>query len=412
MSRNEFGKRRLGLVAAVMSLLLLYTVLMTSVNVSTPYRPRIHDDKQFGDHPTVDLFSFPQLVGQEEQKLNRNQIPIPAVEDIDDSMTIIKTKSPESASSAESIKPNETTNELTTTQLPNNEDDEVTTTQKAIMKVKDYYPSGFSYPNPELCLLDGMGVKLLIIVISAPANFLQRKAIRLTWGTYTQRSDINIAFLIGQVNQPNITASLLKETALYDDIITANFQDSYQNLTLKSMAMLEWTSSYCSKAEYLLKADDDMFINVDNLLQFIDKLDKVDRSRSEPKIYGHLVRAGEPDRRETSKFFLSYEQFSGNTFPDYVTGPAYLFSSTLIAPSFFEKGMEARFNPMEDVFVTGLLAEALNVSRVEVAEFQSFPIQLEMTNDCELSKYISIHRVSYRGQLEIWRRLSDGRTEC
>jgi hypothetical protein len=412
MSRNEFQKRRLGLVAAVMSLLLLYTVLMTSVKLSTPLSPRIHDDQQFGDDPTVKLFSFPQLVGQGEQKLNQHQIPISYVEGIDESLTI-QTKTPESVSSVESTKPNETTNELTTTQLPYTEDDEETTSSlNPIMKVKDYYAPGFSNPNLELCLLDGMGFKLLIIVISAPANFLQRKAIRLTWGTYTQRSDINIAFLLGQANQPNITASLLKETALYKDIIQANFQDSYQNLTLKTMTMLEWTSSHCSKAEYLLKSDDDMFINVDNLLQFIDKLDKVDRSRSEPKIYGHLVRNGEPDRRETSKFFLSYDQFSGNTFPDYVTGPAYLFSSTLIAQSFFEKGLEARFNPMEDVFVTGVIAEVLNVSRVEVAEFQSFPIRLEMTNNCELSKYISIHRVSYPEQFEIWRRLSDEKTEC
>jgi hypothetical protein len=409
MSRKAVQKRYICFLTAVMSLLLVYTVLMTSVNVSTPFSIRIHDDQLLDDDPTVNLFSISQEL-REDQRLNQKQIPISAVEQIDYSMTIIQTKSLESVSSVESAKPNETTNELTTTQLPYKEyDEETKSSLNPIIKVKDYYPSGFSYPNPELCLLDGMGVKLLILIISAPANFLQRKAIRLTWGTYTQRSDINIAFLLGQANQPNITASLLKETALYKDVITANFQDSYQNLTLKSMAMLEWTSSHCSKAEYLLKADDDMFINVDNLLEFIDKLD---RSRSELKIYGHLVTAGEPDRNETSKFFLSYDQFSGNTFPDYVTGPAYLFSSTLIAPSFFEKGMESRFNPMEDVFVTGVLAEALNVSRVEVAEFQSFPIQLEMTNDCDLSKYISIHRVSYHEQFEIWRRLSDGKTEC
>jgi hypothetical protein len=389
MFRNEFQKRRLCLVAAVMSLLLLYTVLRTS----------IHDDQQFGDDPTVKLFSFPQKVGQQEQKLNPNKSPISAVEEIDGSPTI-QNKSPESVSSVESAKPNETTHEQTQASL------------NPIIKVKDYYVPGFSYPNPELCLLDGMGVKLLILIISAPGHFSHREAIRLTWGHYTLRSDVAIAFLIGKTDDLNTIDGLNQEMALYDDIIQANFQDSYQNLTLKSMAMLEWTSSYCSKAEFLLKADDDMFINVDNLLEFIDKVDKDGMSRSEPKIYGHFVRNGEPDRRETSKFFLSYDQFSGNTFPDYVTGPAYLFSSTLIAQSFFDKGMESRFNPMEDVFVTGLLAEALNVSRVEVAEFQSFPIRLAMKNNCALSKYISIHRVSYHEQFEIWRRLSDGKEEC
>jgi hypothetical protein len=404
MSRKAVEKRHICFLTAVMSLLLVYNVLMTSVNVNTPFSTRIHDDKLLDDDPTVNIFSMSQELG-EDRKLNQNQIIIPAVEEIDDSLTI-QTKTPESVSSEESAKPNETTNELTTTQLPNKETDEETTTSKAIIKVKDYYETGFSYPNPELCHLDGMGVKLLILIISAPGHFSHREAIRLTWGHYTLQRNVAIAFLIGKTNDLNTIDGLNYEMALYDDIIQANFQDSYQNLTLKTMAMLEWTSSYCSKAEFLLKADDDMFINVQNLLQFIDKMD-----RSEVKIYGRLVTGWEPVRDEESKYFLPYEQFSDNVFPDFVTGPAYLFP-TLIAQSFFETGMEARFMQMEDVFMTGLLAEAMNVTRVKVDEFQNGAIDVQNTSPCELSKYISIHMISYPEQFEIWRQVLDGKSEC
>jgi hypothetical protein len=63
------------------------------------------------------------------------------------------------------------------------------------------------------------------------------------------------------------------EKHLYDDLIVANFKDSYDNLTLKTMSTLEWMDSYCNQSEYILKTDDDMFINVPNLLSFIEKID-------------------------------------------------------------------------------------------------------------------------------------------
>jgi len=63
------------------------------------------------------------------------------------------------------------------------------------------------------------------------------------------------------------------EKHLYDDLIVANFMDSYDNLTLKTMSALEWVDTYCNQSEFVLKTDDDMFINVPNLLSFIDKIE-------------------------------------------------------------------------------------------------------------------------------------------
>jgi hypothetical protein len=220
---------------------------------------------------------------------------------------------------------------------------------------------------------------------------------------------VAIAFLLGKTDDEDVKKEMELEMNLYDDILLANFKDSYKNLTLKTMAMLEWTSRYCSKADYLLKADDDMFINVENLLNFIEK--KGDEDRKEPKFYGRLVEGWEPVRSEDSQYFLPFEQFSESTFPDFVTGPAYLFS-TGIVQLFFEKGMESRFLQLEDVFMTGVLAEAMNVSRVRVAEFENTAINVESTSRCELSKYISIHMIGYHEQFAIWRKILDGKTEC
>ncbi len=40
-------------------------------------------------------------------------------------------------------------------------------------------------------------------------------------------------------------------------------------MTLKSMAMLEWVQTYCQSAKFLLKADDDVFVNVRVLSEFV-----------------------------------------------------------------------------------------------------------------------------------------------
>jgi hypothetical protein len=397
MARNEMQQRRMYFLVTVMSLLLIYTFVMTSTNVSSP-------PSHLERHVEVPL---PPSYSQEE---------VPNQERI-----LVQNQTGENEISGVSrnysSSPDENVNiSITTkgTRIPEKnrseiEHEETSTAQTAMVKVKDVYEAGFSHPKPELCLMDGMDVKLLIIIISAPSHFNHRKAIRLTWGHYTLRSDVAIAFLLGKTDDEDVKKEMESEMNLYDDILLANFKDSYKNLTLKTMAMLEWTSSYCSKADYLLKADDDMFINVENLLKFIEK--KGDEDRKEPKFYGRLVEGWEPVRSEDSQYFLPFDQFSESTFPDFVTGPAYLFS-TGIAQSFFEKGMESRFLQLEDVFMTGVLAEVMNVSRVRVAEFENTAINVESTSRCELSKYISIHMIGYHEQFAIWRKILDGKTEC
>jgi len=69
---------------------------------------------------------------------------------------------------------------------------------KNAVRTKDIYEAGFSYPNPEVCPNEGLDVKLVILITSAPGHFSARDAIRLTWGHYSQRLDVSIAFIIGK----------------------------------------------------------------------------------------------------------------------------------------------------------------------------------------------------------------------
>lgn len=55
---------------------------------------------------------------------------------------------------------------------------------------------------------------------------------------------------------------------LSGDILQGDFNDSYDNLVFKSAAILDHFTNGCS-AQYLLKTDDDIFVNVPALTQFL-----------------------------------------------------------------------------------------------------------------------------------------------
>lgn len=177
----------------------------------------------------------------------------------------------------------------------------------------------------KICPNEGEDLKLLILISSALNHAEARLAIRQTWAHYGTRRDVSIAFVLGRTTNESITKELSIENFIYEDMIRGNFIDSYTNLTLKTISTLEWVDLHCPKAKFILKTDDDMFINVPKLLQFIDTHNKDKRV-----IYGRLAKQWKPIRNKKSKYYVSTDQFSQPLFPPFTTGPAYLITSDVI----------------------------------------------------------------------------------
>lgn len=53
-------------------------------------------------------------------------------------------------------------------------------------------------------------------------------------------------------------------------MVLEDFWDTKTNATLKSVMMLKWTLKNCDSAAWLMKTDDDVFVNLANLVKFID----------------------------------------------------------------------------------------------------------------------------------------------
>lgn len=279
------------------------------------------------------------------------------------------------------------------------------TTEK-VVKTKDIYERGhMDDPSTitNICPNKGSDVNLLILVTSAPTHREQRLSIRQSWGHYGIRRDISIGFVLGRTMDQRIEDQLSAENYMYSDIIRGNFIDSYRNLTLKTLSLLEWTSTNCPNATYLLKTDDDMFINVPKLLQFIESHLSYKRS-----IFGRLAKKWKPIRNKKSKYYVSPEQYFPPVFPPFCTGPAYLMTSDIIV-ELYNKSLSQTYLKLEDVYTTGIVAQLLNIHRINIKEFLNRRIAF---NQCNIKKSISIHMIKTNEQYDLWKKLSDNSVQC
>ncbi|XP_064009023.1 UDP-GalNAc:beta-1,3-N-acetylgalactosaminyltransferase 1 isoform X2 [Pogoniulus pusillus] len=150
---------------------------------------------------------------------------------------------------------------------------------------------------------------LVILVSSSPWDVKSRQAIRITWGSqgfwWGQR--ILTLFLLGEdTERVGSTAALSveDESILYGDIIRQDFLDTYDNLTLKTIMAFQWVSQFCSNARFLMKTDDDVFINTPNLVKFLLRLNSSENVFSGYPLINNFAYRGFYRRR-----YISYQSW-------------------------------------------------------------------------------------------------------
>ena len=55
---------------------------------------------------------------------------------------------------------------------------------------------------------------------------------------------------------------LNEESEKYGDIIQGDFLDTYHNLSYKGVMGHLWVSEFCEQAEFMIKTDDDWFVDL------------------------------------------------------------------------------------------------------------------------------------------------------
>ena len=69
-------------------------------------------------------------------------------------------------------------------------------------------------------------------------------------------------FCTGSTLDENIQRSLEEESQEYGDLVQGDFLDNYYNLSYKAIMGNLWVAEFCSQAEFVVKTDDDMYVDL------------------------------------------------------------------------------------------------------------------------------------------------------
>jgi hypothetical protein len=64
-----------------------------------------------------------------------------------------------------------------------------------------------------------------------------------------------------------LQVSLESENDQHHDLLQGSFRDAYRNMTYKHIMALKWVLHFCPGVRYVLKTDDDTFVNTPVLMR-------------------------------------------------------------------------------------------------------------------------------------------------
>ncbi|KAF7277789.1 hypothetical protein GWI33_009207 [Rhynchophorus ferrugineus] len=229
-------------------------------------------------------------------------------------------------------------------------------------KLVDINNFSFVILNEHFC--DSMEVFLLILVTSAPGHTENRLNIRSTWGF--PRKDIKLVFVLGMFADEQLEEEIEMESKLHGDIIQGNFIDSYHNLTYKTVMSLKYVVYHCPKVLYILKMDDDLFVNTPLLLNFL-KNDLSPYGSANLFLCNDMT--GSPVIRDNrSKWYVPEDVYPDSIYPSYCSGWYVIFSPD-VCFQLYQQSQNHKYLSVDDAFVYGIAARKANLKHTDISKY-------------------------------------------
>ncbi|XP_042309636.1 beta-1,3-galactosyltransferase 5-like [Sceloporus undulatus] len=252
------------------------------------------------------------------------------------------------------------------------------------------------------------GQVLLILVTSAPGNAERRRAIRRTWAAQAQPPPPypwQVVFLVGWSLSKMTIGQVQQEQRAFGDILLGGYLDTYRNLTLKVLHGLKWSVERC-RPSFILKTDDDCFVNTDWLPEFLVKRHPLEHD---------LLYAGSvfpPEKRQvirhpTSKWYVSREDYPASEYPPYASGVGYLLSLRATRLVLWA-AEQVRPIPVEDAYI-GILAWHTGLQLTPSTRFAKQNAQWHL---CNYRYLFVIHHVSATEQEAATQSMREAHTSC
>ena len=198
-------------------------------------------------------------------------------------------------------------------------------------------------------------------------------------------------YLSGSNSSENFI-SLQKESHMYNDIVVFDFEDTYRNLTIKTLTSLHWVVNTFNTS-FILKVDDDIFPFVGEVL----KLLKNRTSKTGNFLLGDCESNTKVNRKPHSKVYVSFHDYPDVTWPAFCFGTAYVISS-LAVRYLLALTNETRLYHMEDVSLGLLARKSKNTQLLDVGRWKSE--QTGSRNRCP--ETYTYHSVSHVTMETLW----------
>ncbi|KAK7054617.1 Beta-1,3-galactosyltransferase 1, partial [Halocaridina rubra] len=201
-------------------------------------------------------------------------------------------------------------------------------------------------------------IKIVNVIPSSPSSTDARSVIRNLWGNliYTNFTGMATYFLFGTTNSWHDLNQIYYESQTFHDIIQLDFHDSYENLSIKTLSIMHWTGYFCPQADWVLKSDEDVFIDPFAVSNFLaDKLTHNDFICN----LNRNLKVCRPGAKCEQRYAISRETYPENYYPPYCSGGGYIVRHEM-ARRIYKAANNSRLHPMEDAFFTGIVVQDLN----------------------------------------------------
>ncbi|XP_038662869.1 UDP-GlcNAc:betaGal beta-1,3-N-acetylglucosaminyltransferase 9 [Scyliorhinus canicula] len=259
---------------------------------------------------------------------------------------------------------------------------------------------------------------LLISIKSMVEEFERREVARKTWAQEGRVHNLQVRrlFLLGvPANQSSVASwsrLLEHESQMYQDILLWDFQDTFFNLTLKEIHFLKWFDQFCPDAEFVFKGDDDVFVNVENIADFLADTDPKD-----DLFVGHIIYQALPIRSNKSKYYIPEMMYGQGIYPLYAGGGGFLMSGHT-AKRLYHASKEVDLFPIDDVFL-GMCLLRIGLEPLTHEGFRTFGIvrpsaapHMQMFDPCFYKELMVVHSLKVPEIWLMWSLLHDPKLNC
>ena len=215
--------------------------------------------------------------------------------------------------------------------------------------------------NTVMCRLQPRRPDLIVLVKSKADHFVNRQAIRETWGDGTHllpKYYYRTFFVVGSSRDDLIAEFVHKEFEHHNDIVHVDYIESYFQNTIKTMNAIHWVIHNHETVKHVAIIDDDFYLNPTLLMALVTEKSDMD------KLYLGNEGNTAPGRSKEDKWSISHNEYQYDRFPPFVTGGLVLFTMETLKDFQIAANYVKGFR-FDDVYL-GMLADKLAITPVYI----------------------------------------------